>query len=81
MVLLSVEHSHEFSVLPVPEGESPPEEYVLQQRMMTPVFRRRRQLKKAERLARALVELDDCARERRRGLPRRTLRASLSGAR
>jgi hypothetical protein len=49
--------------------------------MMTPVLRRRRQLRKAERLARLLVELDDCARERRRLRPRRTLRASLSGAR
>jgi hypothetical protein len=47
--------------------------------MMTPVLRRRRQLRKAERLARALVELEDCARERRRALPRRTLRASLAG--
>jgi hypothetical protein len=65
----------------LPRSTLPREEYVLQQRMMMPVFRRRRQLRKAERLARALVALDDCACERRRGQPRRSLRASLSGAR
>jgi hypothetical protein len=46
-----------------------------------PVLQRKRQLRKAERIARAFASLDDAARERRR-LPRRpSLRASLSGSR
>jgi hypothetical protein len=53
--------------------------------MRMPVLRRRRQVRKAqrtaERLARALVSLDDTARERRGLGRRRTLRAGLSGAR
>jgi len=49
--------------------------------MVTPVLRRRRQIRKATKLARVLLELDDAARERHRLVPRRTLRASLGGAR
>jgi hypothetical protein len=49
--------------------------------MRMPVLRRRREAKKAERLARALVALDDVARQRRGLGRRRTLRAGLSGAR
>jgi hypothetical protein len=49
--------------------------------MNTPVLRRRRQIRKATKLARLLVELDDVGRERRQVAPRRTLSASLGGAR
>jgi len=49
--------------------------------MRMPVLGRRRQLRKARRLARMLVALDDVARERRRLGPRRTLRTGLGGAR
>ncbi|MBA2462637.1 MAG: hypothetical protein H0V45_12875 [Actinobacteria bacterium] len=48
---------------------------------MASVLRKRRQPKKAIELARLLVALDDAARERRRLRPRRSLGASLSGAR
>jgi len=49
--------------------------------MATPMLRRRRRLRRAERLARAFAVLDDVARERRRLEPRRTLRAALGGSR
>jgi hypothetical protein len=49
--------------------------------MDMPVLRRRRQIRKATKLARVLVELDDVGRERRQVAPRRTLRTSLGGAR
>jgi len=49
--------------------------------MVESVLRKRQAQRKAARLARALVELDEVARERRRRPPRRTLRASLGGAR
>jgi hypothetical protein len=49
--------------------------------MVTPMLRRRRQLRRAERLARAFAQLDDVARERRHAPPRRTLRAALGGSR
>jgi hypothetical protein len=81
MVLLDVENRHGSSVLRVPAGESPPEEYALQRGMVTPMLRRRRRLRRAERLARAFAELDDVARERRHVPPRRTLRAALGGSR
>jgi hypothetical protein len=84
-MLLDLENRHRFSVLPVLDGESPPQEYTLHHGMLWPVLRRRRQLRKAERqaerLARAFAALDDVARERRRVPPRRTLRAGLSGSR
>jgi hypothetical protein len=41
----------------------------------------RRRERKARKLARMLVALDDSARVERREPPRRSLRASLSGAR
>ena len=44
-------------------------------------FRRRKRDRQALRLAQLLVELEDVARERRGRAPRRTLRASLGGAR
>jgi hypothetical protein len=49
--------------------------------MVDPVLRKRLRARKAVRVARLLVELDDAARDQRFGRPRRTLRASLGGAR
>jgi hypothetical protein len=48
--------------------------------MLESVLRKRIRARKATRVARLLVELDEAARERRRP-PRRSLRASLGGAR
>jgi len=45
------------------------------------MLRKRAAQRKAMRLARAFVALDETARERRHAPPRRTLRASLGGAR
>jgi len=69
------------SVLSAFPVEPPPEECAFERGMETPVLRRRRQIRKATKLARVLVSLDDSARAARHEAPRKTLRASLSGAR
>jgi hypothetical protein len=58
------------------------EESLLQSRTLLPVsLLDRRRERKARQLARLLVALDDTARVARREPPRKSLRASLSGAR
>jgi hypothetical protein len=77
-----VDYRHQPSVLAVSKGESPPEEYALQERTMPSVtFSDRRRDRKARKLARLLLSLDESARAARREAPRKSLRASLGGAR
>jgi hypothetical protein len=74
-----VDHSHTPSVLASSEGETPPQESTLQGRTMTPVsLADRRRERKARKLARLLVALDETARVTRNEPPRKSLRASLS---
>ena len=78
---VDVNHSHTFSVLRRPEGESPPQEWALQGRTMQPMLLSDRlRERKARKLARLLVALDDAACERRPLLGRRS-RTSLTVAR
>jgi hypothetical protein len=82
VMAFGIDYSHQPSVLPVPERESPPEEYALQRRTMPSMpFSDRRRERKARKLARLLQALDDSARVARREPPRKSLRASLGGAR
>ena len=82
VMTFDVDNRHRLSVLPVLRAESPPEEYALQERTMPSMsFSDRRRERKARKLARLLQTLDDSARAARREPPRRSLRASLGGAR
>jgi hypothetical protein len=67
-----VDDSHEDMVLRVPNVESPPEEWPFEGRTMLPVsLSSRRRDRKARKLARLLVALDDVSRDRRAVAPRR----------
>jgi hypothetical protein len=67
-----VDDSHEDMVLPQSNVESPPEEWPLAGRTMLPVsLSSRRRDRKARKLARLLVALDDVSRDRRAAAPRR----------
>ena len=82
VMTFDVDNRHQLSVLPVLSSESPPEEYALQERTMPSMsFSDRRRERKARKLARLLQTLDDSARAARREPPRKSLRASLGGAR
>ena len=82
VMTFDVDNRHRLSVLPVVQRESPPEEYALQERTMPSMsFSDRRRERKARKLARVLQTLDDSARVARREPPRKSLRASLGGAR
>jgi hypothetical protein len=79
---LNVDDSHTPSVLSGSSGETGAEERPLAGRTMPSVsLADRRRERKARKLARLLVALDDGVRVERRRPPRRTLRQSLSGAR
>jgi hypothetical protein len=82
VMTFDVDNRHRLSVLPVLRAESHPKEYALQERTMPSVsFSDRRRERKARKLARLLQSLDDSARAARREPPRKSLRASLGGAR
>jgi hypothetical protein len=77
-----VDHSHTLSVLTTSAGETAAEDSTLQDRTMPSVtLADRRRERKARKLARLLVALDETARASRNASPRRSLRASLGGAR
>jgi hypothetical protein len=74
---LDIDDSHADMVLRPSTGESPPQEWPLGARTMLPVsLSSRRRQRKARKVARLLVALDDVSKERRPVTTRRA-RASL----
>jgi hypothetical protein len=69
---IDVDDSHEDIVLRASNGESPPEEYALKARTTMPVsLATRRRERKARKVARLLVALDDASGARRSPTARR----------
>jgi hypothetical protein len=79
---IDVNDSHTFSVLARSADESPPQEWPLQRRTMPPMsLSERRRERKARKLARLLVSLDEAARDARPvPTPRAVARARLRPA-